>query len=144
MGNLVRNGVDYTDGFGKLIRNGINYSGGIAESNVKIQQGTFTSASTENSNVEVTLDFEPDYILVTLPFSETNLTYAIYDKNNISTEKTYWIIPSEDHVYPITMVENASSGETGITWVTEKSFTFHSRWGNALGVECTFMAIKYL
>lgn len=110
----------------------------------RIQRGTFTSASTENSNVEVTLDFEPDYILVTLPFSETNLTYAIYDKNNISTEKTYWIIPSEDHVYPITMVENASSGETGITWVTEKSFTFHSRWGNTLGAECTFMAIKYL
>lgn len=146
MGNLVRNGVDYTDGFGKLIRNGINYSGGIAESNVKIQEGTFTTASTTHGTVEVPLDFDADYILVTLPFSETNLTYAIYDKNRMVMpgKKTYWLIPSENHIYEIGMVETTPTGETGITWKTANSFTFHSNASNAQNVECTFVAVKYL
>ena len=145
MGNLVRNGVDYTDGFGKLIRNGINYSGGVAESNVNIQEGTFTTASTTHGTVEVPLDFDADYILVTLPFSETNLTYAIYDKNRMVMNRkvTYWLIPSENNNYQINMVETNPTGETGITWKTANSFTFHSNGGNTQNVECTFVAYKF-
>lgn len=145
MGNLVRNGVDYTDGFGKLIRNGINYSGGVAESNVKIQEGTFTTASTTHGTVEVPLDFDADYILVTLPLSETNLTYAIYDKNRMVMNRklTYWLIPSENNNYQINMVETNPTGETGITWKTANSFTFHSNSGNTQGKECSYIAYKF-
>ena len=118
-------------------------SGGSG-SNVKIQQGTFTSASTTHGTVEVPLDFDADYILVTLPFSETNLTYAIYDKNRMVMNRklTYWLIPSENNNYQINMDE-IPTGETGITWKTANSFTFHSNGGNTQNVECTFIAYKF-
>lgn len=113
---------------------------------VMIQEGTFTSASTTHGTVEVPLNFDADYILVTLPFSETNLTYAIYDKNRMvmPNKKTYWLIPSENRNYEINMVETNPTGESGITWKTANSFTFHSNGGNTQNVECTFMAVKYL
>ena len=112
---------------------------------VMIQEGTFTSASTTHGTVEVPLDFDADYILVTLPFSETNLTYAIYDKNRMvmPNKKTYWLIPSENKNYEINMVETNPYGETGITWKTENSFTFHSNGGNTQNKECTFVAYKF-
>lgn len=109
-----------------------------------VQQGTFTSASTTHGTVEVPLDFDADYILVTLPLSETNLTYAIYDKNRMVMNRklTYWLIPSENNNYQINMDE-IPTGETGITWKTENSFTFHTFNINAGNKECTFVAYKF-
>lgn len=120
------------------------YYGKISTS-IKIQEGTFTSASTTHGTVEVPLDFDADYILVTLPLSETNLTYAIYDKNRMVMNRklTYWLIPSENNNYQINMVETNPTGETGITWKTANSFTFHSNGGNTQNVACTFVAYKF-
>lgn len=103
-------------------------------------EGTFTTGSNQYDKVEVNCGFMPDYIEVVLPFSSNSKTIAYYNIR-ISTTFSYWIIPSENRTYNITL--GSSIGETGISDITATGFKFRCNAANTRNVQCTFVAKKY-
>lgn len=98
--------------------------------------GTFISASTSQGKVDIDCGFEPNYILVVLPFGNGN-TYAIYAEM-LSTTISKWWIPMERNKYDI--IIGSETGETGINDILSNGFKFRSNGGNTQGVNCQVSA----
>lgn len=99
-------------------------------------EGEFVSASTSQGIVEVNVGFKPSLIIVTLPFSETNKTYA-FSLLEDTDYSMYWSIPSERVVYDVKKTK-----ETGICEITDNGFKFRSNAANTRGVTCKYVAVK--
>lgn len=106
-----------------------------------IATGTFTSSDTQYGIVSINCGFEPDFVIVTLPFGNDDTTS--YWWNGASWGNTYacWnLYPAEGSVYFVEL--GRQIGETGIQDITSNGFTFMSNGWNTLGVTCSYIAGK--
>lgn len=108
---------------------------------MKHKSGTFITSPDENGRVTVEVGFKPEFLKVTLPFSNGD-TYAVYDSLTFK-DKTYWWIPMESSTRFYT-IPDTGDGETGIVEITDTGFVFRSHAGNTRNVTCTYEAVMYM
>ena len=111
-------------------------------SNVQISNGTFTSATSQYGIVTVDCGFEPDLVIVALPFGDIDTTSYWWRDASWSNNYAFWnLYPAEAAIYYDAL--NRPDGETGIQNITSTGFTFMSNAWNTQGVTCKYVAIKY-
>ena len=113
-----------------------------ARGNATMKQGTFVSASSQFGIVDVNCGFEPDLVMVKLPFTGGDTT-SYWEKGMSWAEtKSIWnLYPAETVVYVVDL--GRQSGETGIQAINNNGFSFMSNGGNTQGVTCEYIAVKY-
>lgn len=113
-----------------------------AKGNATMKQGTFVSASSQYGIVDVNCGFEPDMVMVRLPFGNNDTT-SYWEKGMSWAETTaFWNLkPAENVVYEVAL--NRQSGETGIQAINNNGFSFMSNGGNTQGITCEYIAVKY-
>lgn len=116
--------------------------GNIPSGSTNIVSGTFTSASEQYGIVDIDCGFEPDMVIVSLPFDGVDTTS--YWERNISWADEYacWnLYPAEGVVYFVEL--DREYGETGIQAINDDGFSFMSNGWNTLDVTCNYVAVKY-
>lgn len=111
----------------------------------QMYSGTFTTASTQGTEVTVECGFQPDYVWVKMEFS-TGYTYAYYIDPHIASNGrvSVWDLrPIENHAYQLIAPNGTTSDETGISDVTSSGFKYMSKASNTLNKSCTFIAYKF-
>lgn len=104
--------------------------------------GTFTSSDQQYGIVSINCGFEPDFIIVTLPFGNDDTTsYWWKDVSWANTHACWNLYPVEYTCYFVEL--GRQSGETGIQAITSTGFTFMSNGWNTLGINCSYVAGKY-
>lgn len=113
-----------------------------ARGNATMKQGTFVSASSQYGIVAVNCGFEPDLVMVKLPFTGGDTT-SYWEKGMSWAEtKSMWnLYPVESVVYVVDL--GRTTGETGIQAINNNGFSFMSNGGNTQGVTCEYIAVKY-
>lgn len=108
----------------------------------QVATGTFTSASDAHGIVNVDCGFEPDLLIVILPFATGDTTSYWWREASWSQTSAIWCLkPAENNVYEVAL--GRTSGETGIQAITSNGFAFMSNGTNTLGKTCKYVAIKY-
>lgn len=110
--------------------------------NATVKQGTFVSSSTQYGIVDIDVGFEPDLVLVSMPFGNNDTTS--YWERNLSyaqTDAIWCLKPAENVTYQVAL--NRASGETGIQAINNDGFSFMSNGANTRGVTCSYVAVKY-
>ena len=125
----------------KRLQEKIDYgSSGSGGATLKSVTGTFTSPAEAQGTIHIDCGFQPDIVSVILPINGKN-TCSYYDKF-LRTDGAYWDLkPVENTSYFNSFAE--STGETGISGIDENGFTFRSKAGNTLNIECTYIAYKF-
>lgn len=124
------------DGFNSVIVNVSGGGGGTTSS------GTFVSANSQYGIVNIDCGFEPDMVIVTLPFNAGDTTSYWWREASWGAEKAIWELrPAEPSTYVNDL--NRSSGETGIQAINSNGFSFMSNGGNTRGITCKYFACKY-
>ena len=110
--------------------------------NATVKQGTFVSASTQYGIVDVNVGFEPDLVLVSMPFGNNDTTS--YWERNLSWAETkaIWNLHPAEYAVYVNDLERAT-GETGIQAINDDGFSFMSNGANTRGVTCEYVAVKY-
>ena len=107
--------------------------------------GSFTSASSGGTKVEVNCGFKPDLVMVDMEFGNgftraTYLSTAWYEATDHPI--SVWDLrPMENVIYAIT--PGSVNGETGITDLTDTGFKYRSNGSNTTNKACTYTAIKF-
>ena len=109
----------------------------------KISIGTFISASTQYGIANIDYGFEPDFVIVSLPFSAGDTTSYWWREASWGAEKAIWELrPTEQNTYVNNL--GRTGGETGIQAINSNGFSFMSNGGNTRGVTCKYFACKYI
>lgn len=109
---------------------------------VQESHGTFTTSSSQYGIVSVNCGFEPDLIVVTLPFGNNDTTAYWWREASWSEYYSCWnLYPAEWNVYFPEL--GRVDGETGIHAITSNGFSFMSNGWNTLDVQCEYVALKY-
>lgn len=117
---------------------GSNGGGGGAQ----VDTGTFTSSSQQYGIVTINCGFQPDLVMVTLPFDGVDTTSFWWREASWNSTMAQWdLLPAEWSAYPVDL--GRQYGETGIQQITSNGFTFMSNAWNTQGVVCKYIAIKY-
>lgn len=113
-----------------------------ARGNATMKQGTFVSATSQYGIVDVNCGFEPDLVIVKLPFTGGDTT-SYWEKGMSWAEtKSMWnLYPVESVAYVVDL--GRTTGETGIQAINNNGFSFMSNSGNTQGVTCEYIAVKY-
>lgn len=113
-----------------------------ARGNVTMKQGTFVSASSQYGIVDVYCGFEPDLVMVRLPFGNNDTT-SYWEKGMSWAEtKAMWNLhPAESVTYVVNL--GRTTGETGIQAINNNGFSFMSNGGNTQGITCEYIAVRY-
>ena len=126
------------------------YSNGVAVpclikaegSSTQVAEGTFVSSSSEHGIVDVEVGFEPDLVMVFLPFTGGDtVSYWEKDASWSSTKAIWCLVPVEGTAYDVALGRN--DGETGIQQINNDGFSFMSNGWNTQGVTCRYVAVKY-
>ncbi|MCR5718678.1 MAG: hypothetical protein K6F80_06575 [Oscillospiraceae bacterium] len=132
-----QNGTYDTTLVSELIANIAGGSGGDAQ----VSKGTFTSASTQYGIVDIDCGFEPDAVIVTIPFSIGDTTSYWWREASWSSTSAFWNLkPAENAVYQVAL--GRTSGETGIQQINSNGFSFMSNASNTRNVTCEYIAVK--
>lgn len=108
-----------------------------------IASGTFVSSDTQYGIVDIDCGFEPDMVIVTLPFNNGDTTSYWWREASWGAEKAIWELrPAEQNTYVNNL--NRSSGETGIQAINSNGFSFMSNGENTRSVTCKYFACKYI
>lgn len=110
--------------------------------NATVKQGTFISASSQYGIVDVDCGFEPDMVMVKLPFTGGD-TVSYWEKGlSYAQNSAIWCLkPAENVAYEVAL--DRQSGETGIQAINNNGFSFMSNSGNTQGATCEYIAVKY-
>ena len=108
----------------------------------QVATGTFTSAAEQYGIVSVNCGFEPDAILVILPFVNGDTVSYWWKEASWSATSAIWCVkPAENNANEVAL--NRSSGETGIQAINSNGFAFMSNGANTRDVTCKYLAVKY-
>ena len=107
-----------------------------------VVSGTFTSATSQYGTVTVNCGFQPDFVIVTLPFDGQDTVAYWWREASWGNQYSCWnLYPIEWSVYFPEL--GRSDGETGIQSITSTGFKFMSNASNTQGVTCKYVAGKY-
>lgn len=109
----------------------------------KISFGTFVTASTAYGIVNVNCGFEPDVVIVILPFANGDTTSYWWREAGWSTTSAIWELrPAEGNAYVGAL--GRTSGQAGIQAINSNGFAFiNNNYANTQGVTCKYFACKY-
>ena len=115
--------------------------GGGSSASAYIVTGTFVSADTQYGIVNVDCGFEPELVLVTLPFNDNDTTSFWWKNASWGASKAIWELrPAEQNGYMVDL--GRQTGETGIQAINSNGFSFMSNASNTRGVVCKYVAAK--
>lgn len=108
----------------------------------QVASGTFTSAAEQYGIVSVNCGFEPDAVLVILPFQAGDTVSYWWREAGWSTTNAIWCVqPAEPNSNVVAL--GRTTGETGIQAINSNGFAFLSNGTNTRGVTCKYLAVKY-
>lgn len=108
-----------------------------------IASGTFVSSDTQYGIVDVDCGFEPDALLVILPFTNGDTASYWWKEAAWSSTSAIWCVrPPESNAYVVAL--GRTTGETGIQAINSNGFSFMSNGWNTRGVTCKYFACKYI
>jgi len=108
----------------------------------QVDTGTFVSASTQYGIVDIDCGFQPDLIMVFMPFTGGDtVSYWEKDADWAENNAIRCLVPAEGVAYDVDL--GRVSGETGIQAINDDGFSFMSNGWNTQGVTCRYVAIKY-
>lgn len=111
--------------------------------NAIVRTGTFVTASSQYGVANVVCGFEPDLVIVTLPFSNGDTTSYWWRYASWAQTSAVWCLaPAESSFYVVPL--DRMTGETGIRSINGDGFSFMSNGSNTLGVTCQYIACKYV
>ena len=116
--------------------------GGSGSGGAQVSEGTFVTSDTQYGIVSVDCGFEPDLVIVTLPFGNDDTTAYWWREESWGDQYSCWnLYPTEWNVYFPEL--GRESGETGIQAINSDGFSFMSNGWNTLSVTCKYIAVKY-
>lgn len=110
----------------------------------KCEKGEFTSAPNTDGLVEINLGFRPTRVECWFSFNDVsketlgNQMCAYYDATLSTTQSIWNLHPAEGTIYYLDL--NASSGETGISHITDTGFKFRAHGGNTTNTKVRYIA----
>ena len=115
---------------------------GSSGSGTQVSEGTFTTSDTQYGIVNINCGFEPDLVIVSLPFGNDDTTSYWWRDASWSNNYAFWnLAPAEWSLYQVEL--GRQSGETGIQNINNNGFSFMSNGWNTLSVTCKYIAVKY-
>ena len=116
--------------------------GGSGSGGAQVSEGTFVTSDTQYGIVSIDCGFEPDLVIVTLPFGNDDTTAYWWKEESWGDQYSCWnLYPTEWNVYFPEL--GRESGETGIQNINSNGFSFMSNGWNTLSVTCKYIAVKY-
>lgn len=113
-------------------------SGGTSQ----VDTGTFTSAAEQYGLTTVNCGFEPDLVIVILPFQNGDTTSYWWREASWSATSAIWsVAPAEPNINVVAL--GRTTGETGIQAINSNGFAFMSNGANTRNVTCKYLALKY-
>ena len=108
----------------------------------QVATGTFTTASEQYGIANVNCGFEPDLIIIILPFQNGDTTSYWWREASWSTASAIWCVqPAENSSNVVAL--GRTTGETGIQAINSNGFAFMCNGANTRNVTCKYLALKY-
>ena len=116
-----------------------NHGGGGTS---QVATGTFQSASEQYGIANVNCGFEPDLIIVILPFQNGDTTSYWWREASWSAASAIWCVQPAENSSNVVALGRAT-GETGIQAINSNGFAFMCNGANTRNVTCKYLALKY-
>lgn len=108
----------------------------------QVASGTFVSSDTQYGIVDIDCGFEPDMVIVTLPFNNGDTTSYWWREASWGLTSAIWELkPTEPNSYVVAL--DRVNGETGIQAINSDGFSFMTNGANTRNVTCKYLALKY-